>query len=144
MTDQTQRDDLKPCPFCGGPAELERDSDHHGSWFNLGCARHWGGGGVAREDACLGGRVFYTEDAENESKAITAWNTRPEAADRIERLERALAKVLPMLTDLDEYMKRPERGEWGVECAVCRNEWFEPGDLAAIEEATAALKGQEG
>ena len=67
----------------------------------------------------------------------------PEAADRIERSERALANVLSLLTDLDEYMKRPEHGEYGVECAVCMGEWFEPGDRAAINEATAALKGRE-
>ena len=63
-----------------------------------------------------------------------------EAADRIERLERALANVLPLLNDLDEYIKRPEHGEYGVECAVCMGEWFEPGDRAAINEATAALQ----
>ena len=65
-------------------------------------------------------------------------------ADRIERLERALANVLPLLNDLDEYIKRPGHGEYGVECAVCMGEWFEPGDRDAINEATAALKGQEG
>lgn len=70
-------DGLKPCPFCGGPAELERDSDHHGSWFNLGCARHWGKPDIQADEACLGARLYYTEDAENEAKAIAAWNRRP-------------------------------------------------------------------
>lgn len=66
--------DLKPCPFCGSPAQLERDSDHHGSWFNLGCSQHWGR--VKREDACIGGRLWYTADPEELPKAIDAWNTR--------------------------------------------------------------------
>ena len=73
MTDQIARR-LLACPFCGSPAELERDNDHHGEWFNLGCSRHWGN--VDPDDACIGGRVFYTEDPEKEASAIEAWNTR--------------------------------------------------------------------
>jgi len=70
MTEQ-----IAPCPFCGAPAELERNSDHHGEWFNLGCSRHWGAvKDVA--DKCPGGRIWYTEDLDNEPAAITAWNTR--------------------------------------------------------------------
>lgn len=71
--------DLKPCPFCGSPAELERHSDHHGGWFNLGCSRHWGNvdpKNVDPDAACIAGRMFYTEDPDNEAKAIAAWNTR--------------------------------------------------------------------
>ena len=66
--------DLRPCPFCGSPAELERASDHHGEWFNLGCSRHWGN--VNPDDACPAGRLWYTEDPEKEAAAIEAWNRR--------------------------------------------------------------------
>ncbi|WP_422028085.1 Lar family restriction alleviation protein [Roseovarius sp.] len=65
---------LKPCPFCGDPAELETDNDHHGEWFNLGCQNHWGQ--LDPDDACIGGRLFYTEDMSQMEAAITAWNTR--------------------------------------------------------------------
>ena len=66
--------ELKPCPFCGLPAELERGNDHHGSWFNLGCSDHWG----RRRDGkgCIAGRMFYTETDTPEADAIAAWNTR--------------------------------------------------------------------
>jgi hypothetical protein len=66
---------LLPCPFCGSPAELERDSDHHGEWFNLGCSRHWGR--VKDPDkSCLGARLWYTETDVPEVEAIAAWNRR--------------------------------------------------------------------
>lgn len=65
--------DLKPCPFCGSPAELERDSDHHGQWFNLGCSRHWG---KDPDFTCCAGRLWYTESEGDEGEAIKQWNTR--------------------------------------------------------------------
>jgi Restriction alleviation protein Lar len=73
MTDH--KPDLLPCPFCGSPAELELDSDHHGEWFNLGCSNHWE---KVREPAkpCVGGRLFYTEPLEERDAAISAWNSR--------------------------------------------------------------------
>lgn len=70
-------DDLKPCPFCASPAELVTDNDHHGEWFNLGCSRHWGN--VDPDDACPGGRVYYTEDMDRLPAAIAAWNRREQA-----------------------------------------------------------------
>lgn len=66
--------DLKPCPFCGAPAELEHGSDHHGEWFNLGCSRHWGR--VDPDKACKGGRLWYTEFEQPEATAIEEWNRR--------------------------------------------------------------------
>jgi hypothetical protein len=66
--------ELKPCPFCGSPAELERGSDHHGEWFNLGCSKHWGN--VKPEASCIAGRIFYTAAPEDEAKAIASWNSR--------------------------------------------------------------------
>lgn len=65
---------LKPCPFCGSPAELEQDSDHHGEWFNLGCSNHWGR--VKEDERCPGGRIWYTEDPDSMPAAIAAWNRR--------------------------------------------------------------------
>ena len=74
-------EELKPCPFCGAPGEIEHGSDHHGAWFNLGCSRHWGH--VCDPDhsnTCIAGRVFYTETEVSEAEAIAAWNTRAAAA----------------------------------------------------------------
>lgn len=81
--------ELKPCPFCGGEAELELDNDHHGEWFNLGCINHWGR--LDPDDACLGGRLFYTEDLSQKDAAITAWNTRVIDLDAIRAQARAEA-----------------------------------------------------
>jgi len=62
---------LKPCPFCGSSAILERNSDHHGGWFNLGCGAPWKEG-----DACPGYHAFYTCDPSEETAAVAAWNHR--------------------------------------------------------------------
>jgi len=65
-------EELKPCPFCGANAELERESDHHGEWFNLGCSSHFG-----KTDApCIAGRIIYTQDLPEMESAIAAWNRR--------------------------------------------------------------------
>ena len=31
--------ELNPCPFCGAPAAITVDSDHHGLFYTLGCSR---------------------------------------------------------------------------------------------------------
>jgi hypothetical protein len=73
----TEAPELLPCPFCGSPADLERDSDHHGEWFNLGCSRHWGKViDPSSANTCLAGRIFYTEAGRCEGEAIAAWNRR--------------------------------------------------------------------
>lgn len=84
---------LKPCPFCGSPAVLEHDNDHHGQWFNLGCARHWGNL-RHHEEPCIGGRIFYTEAYGEEADAIAAWNRRaPDPVARAEALEEAASRL---------------------------------------------------
>lgn len=57
---------LLPCPFCGEPALLEKDSDHHGAWFNLGCSG----------DGCPGRWVFYTCPLGSLGDAVAKWNSR--------------------------------------------------------------------
>lgn len=92
MAEGQKHEDLKPCPFCGAPAQLEEDADHHGEWFNLGCSRHWDAKGVKDGEQCPGGRIWYTEDPEGMGKAISAWNTRAESG-----LVKELAEALGML-----------------------------------------------
>ena len=92
MTDKAR--EVEPCPFCGKPAEIERDSDHHGSWFNLGCSDHWG----KRDDGkhCIAGRMFYTESERTEEECITLWNSRATITSlkaENERLREALAAL---------------------------------------------------
>lgn len=111
---------LSACPFCGSPAELERESDHHGGWFNLGCSRHWGR--VGRDAACPGGRIWYTADPSEEAGAIEAWNRRalPQLAER----ERVLVEAL---TQIRLY-------------ARCNPEGNYPGILRVVDEALATLQ----
>jgi len=56
----------KPCPFCGSPAELVEESDHHGGYFKLGCP----------QQECPGHWAFYTEPIEDLAAALSKWNTR--------------------------------------------------------------------
>jgi hypothetical protein len=83
--------ELLPCPFCGSPAEIEEGSDHHGTWFNLGCSRHWGH--VRNPDSgntCIAGRMYYTETEVPILEAVASWNTRQSAtAPLIAALEEA-------------------------------------------------------
>lgn len=72
--------ELLPCPFCGSPADLEHGSDHHGEWFNLGCSRHWGN--VEPDQACIGGRLWYTEAELPEDEAVSNWNRRALTAQK--------------------------------------------------------------
>lgn len=58
---------------------------------------------------------------------------------QVEVLREGLAWALCELYALKRYMERPEAGEWGVECSVCRNEWFDPDDIAKLDEIRAAL-----
>ena len=72
---------LKTCPFCGSPAEIEYGSDHHGTWYNLGCSRHWGHQSDPNPTStCLAGRIYYTETDVPEAEAIAAWNRRADDA----------------------------------------------------------------
>ena len=75
----TETQELKACWCCNAPAILERASDHHGEWFNLGCSRHWDAV-PDRALACPAGRIWYTADPSEMEAAITAWNTRPREA----------------------------------------------------------------
>ncbi|PXW67867.1 hypothetical protein C7451_1233 [Blastomonas natatoria] len=73
----SENPELKPCAHCGAPAELEQGSDHHGSWFNLGCSRHWGHQrNPDHTNTCIAGRIFYTETEVPLAEAIALWNTR--------------------------------------------------------------------
>ena len=63
-------DDLKPCPLCGGRAEIWRahpDRPQRNAWI-----------------ACVDGCLVLTKEYPTDAESITAWNTR--AADRIEAL----------------------------------------------------------
>lgn len=76
MTDKATHTPL-PCPYCGAPAEIEEGSDHHGTWFNLGCSRHWGHQrNPDHTNTCIAGRIYYTETDVPLSEALIAWNTR--------------------------------------------------------------------
>ena len=98
----TETQELKACWCCNAPALLERDGDHHGEWFNLGCSRHWGAV-PDRAEACPAGRIWYTADPSEMNAAITAWNTRPREAE----LEAALEEAKGALEEIATQHKGP-------------------------------------
>lgn len=110
MTEPTMPE-LAPCPFCGEPAELTRDSDHHGEWFNLGCSQHWHR--VDPDKACPAGLLWYTAEPEGEAKAIAAWNRRALPADPpaewIEAMRAEFLKSLETVSAVD--LSEEETGE---------------------------------
>lgn len=110
---------LKPCPFCGGEAELERDNDHHGEWFNLGCARNWHR--VGPDQACPGGYIWYTAGPEEEAEAIAAWNRRatdPAVAELVEALTRLCDEFEDATYDMNDGSQSKERKSLIVECRL--------------------------
>lgn len=82
---------MKPCPFCGRPAQLRHKKDSlRGDSYTIRCG----------DTKCVGRtyRFFRTE-----TQAIKAWNMR----------------VIETAPDVDAAI--PQRGEWenGCECSVC-------------------------
>ena len=57
---------IKSCPFCGLPALLEIDNDHHGDFHSLGCS----------DKKCIGHHVIYTEGDKTVQESVKTWNTR--------------------------------------------------------------------
>lgn len=52
---------LKPCPFCGGEAEIRKYVNGYNIWF------------CARCDSC---KITQTSTTQTEQQAIAAWNRR--------------------------------------------------------------------
>lgn len=63
-------------------------------------------------------------------------------AEREARLVWALEAARQIITEIDDYMKRPERGDWGVECACCMGKLLDDDRdaIARIDITLAALK----
>jgi hypothetical protein len=68
--------ELEECPFCGEPAKLVKDEDHHGQFFSLGCSsavKHTMDGFHMH---CPAVELFYTEEIAYLETAIKLWNNR--------------------------------------------------------------------
>lgn len=78
-------------------------------------------------------------------QAFARHRTAAEAASRaeVEALREALAKARKIIRDVEDYMARPDRGDWGTECALCMGELFDD-DREAIAAIDAALTASDG
>ena len=65
-------DELKPCPFCGGEAELITLRDGLGQICECWVAH-----------TCANGMSVETNSYDTEAEAISAWNTRAERTCRV-------------------------------------------------------------
>lgn len=71
--------------------------------------------------------------------ALTAAHARiAELEARGDALAGALRKARQVIADIDDYMKRPGRGDWGEECACCMGEMLDD-DREAIASIDATL-----
>ena len=50
----------------------------------------------------------------------------------------ALGEARRIITEIDDYMMRPERGDWGTECALCMGELLDD-DRDALARIDTAL-----
>lgn len=57
---------LLPCPFCGGPVELEKTVDRR-DWWGVVCRNTWGRGGTC---------AIEQRPSASEAAAVERWNTR--------------------------------------------------------------------
>lgn len=88
-------DELKPCPFCGGEAYFDDDSDaweciiraHHEDWCPV---RDWPDKPYDPKSIVVGDLDCCSNDME---KAIAVWNRRADDADSIDALNRAAGKL---------------------------------------------------
>ena len=84
MTDERIKEELKPCPFCGGEGEIYQGRYLHENWARC-----------KKCETLIGGT--FTSPL----NAIKAWNTR--AAERLAKIEE-----LKYLRDKSEYKMNPE------------------------------------
>ena len=76
--------ELKPCPFCGGDAELHSDySSESGDWYVIDCLNN---GCMRSERSAWDGQQVSTGWRKTESEATEAWNTRYERTCQMTRL----------------------------------------------------------
>lgn len=78
------------------------------------------------------------------STCFARHRTAAEAAFRAReaRLREALTKARKIIRDVEDYMARPNRGDWESECALCMGELFDD-DREAIAAIDAALTASE-
>lgn len=57
----------------------------------------------------------------------------------------ALAEARRIIAEIDDYQRRPERGEYGVECACCMGELLDDDHeaIARIDSALTKAKGEQ-
>lgn len=138
MTDNTPPVALEPvrksrvCPFCGATphhglgkvqhCQLHGEPFQHFSiWCPRGCAK------ITRANADIARRDWEGIDTRT-----------PSHSDLVE----ALRDARKIIADIDDYMKRPGRGDWGEECACCMGELLDD-DRQAIAKIDAILTKAE-
>lgn len=106
------------------PYECFRDASYYDMWF------------VRRVNEREWGKGFHLVNGDEAAALRDLLNTR---ADSHHRLIEALEAARKIIADIDDYMKRPSRGDWGEECACCMGELLDD-DRNAIAKIDAAIK----
>ena len=111
-------------------------------------ARQMGAKKEAWDLVPTGQRVTYIADVLSSAEVVvpyddlrtllTALSAQEAMAKGLETVRNAGLILLKIVDETDEYQKRPESGDWGVECACCMGELFQC-DRADIDTARTAL-----
>lgn len=84
----SDKQDLKPCPFCGGKADIQKEYTDGWSYFGVCCH--------TEDCRCNSGDISYVDKV----NAITAWNTRatPDAVEvvTVDKLALKLSSAMPL------------------------------------------------
>jgi len=114
------REELLACPFCGSPAELERQG-------HVACTSR---------KRCRGAGAFsnHGTPAEQNAEAIALWNTRPQPADGGDGEDAAMFKWLATCPNLYVVADLLKAGQYLTLRRACES-LMPPGDAAIAAQA---------
>lgn len=116
----------EPCPLCGAEGVSQIKASYIRDGQSLGCTQ-CGCSVRAYNPNALDKCIELWNRRDGEMKTLRYCEREWQKADAasgvlIGELRAALADARRIIAEVDEYQKRPESGDYGVECACCMGE----------------------